>query len=108
MTDVEVSGNFPAVLENVRKGVEIVVEKDNRPVAVIRLPQRSGRSISDCIASAKASGSRVTLDGGFAHDVEEGIKERQEPLIGGPCHRAGLRGWRPSTAVISKEYPTLA
>jgi antitoxin (DNA-binding transcriptional repressor) of toxin-antitoxin stability system len=75
----EVSNNFAAVLENIRKGVEVVVEQDHRPVALICLPTRSGRPISECIASAKASGSKVTLDGGFAHDVEEGIRERQEP-----------------------------
>ena len=40
-------------------------------------PDRLERLISDCIASAEASGSRVTLDGGFAEDVEEGIEKRQ-------------------------------
>jgi antitoxin (DNA-binding transcriptional repressor) of toxin-antitoxin stability system len=79
MTYSEVSSNFAAVLENIRNGVEVVVEQDHRPVALIRSPKRSGRPISECIASAKASGSKVTLDGGFAHDVEEGIKDRQEP-----------------------------
>jgi antitoxin (DNA-binding transcriptional repressor) of toxin-antitoxin stability system len=59
--------------------VEVIVEQDSRPVAVIRPLKRSGRSISECIASAKASGSVVTLDGGFAEDVEEGIKDRQQP-----------------------------
>lgn len=79
MTYNEVSNNFAAVLENIRKGVEVIVEQDHCPVALIRSPKRSGRSISECIASAKASGSKVTLDGDFAHDVEEGIKDRQEP-----------------------------
>ncbi len=79
MTYDEVSNNFAAVLENIRNGVEVVVEQDHRPVALISSPKRSGRPISECIASARASGSPVTLDGGFAHDVEEGIKERQEP-----------------------------
>lgn len=79
MTYNEVSNNFAAVLENIRKGVEVVVEQDHRPVALIRLPKRSGRAISECIASAHASNSKVTLDGGFARDVEEGIKARREP-----------------------------
>jgi antitoxin (DNA-binding transcriptional repressor) of toxin-antitoxin stability system len=43
MTYHEVSSNFAAVLENIRKGVEVVVEQDNRPVAVIRSPKRYGR-----------------------------------------------------------------
>lgn len=79
MSDSDVTNNFAAVLEKVRQGLEVVVEQDHRPVALIRSPKRSGRLISDCIASAKASGSRITLDGAFAQDVEEGIRDRQEP-----------------------------
>lgn len=79
MTESEVTHNFAAVLEKIRTGVEVVVEQDHRPIAVIRSPVRSGRPISECIASARASGSKVTLDEGFAKDVEEGIKDRQQP-----------------------------
>jgi antitoxin (DNA-binding transcriptional repressor) of toxin-antitoxin stability system len=38
MTDNEVTSNFAAVLEKIRKGVEVIVEQDNRPVALIRSP----------------------------------------------------------------------
>jgi antitoxin (DNA-binding transcriptional repressor) of toxin-antitoxin stability system len=79
MTEAEVTNNFGAVLERLRQGAEIVVEQDHQPVAIIRPPKRSGRPISACIASAKASGSKVTLDDGFAADVEEGIRSRQQP-----------------------------
>jgi antitoxin (DNA-binding transcriptional repressor) of toxin-antitoxin stability system len=79
MTEAEVTNNFGAVLEKLQQGAEIVVEQGHRPVAIIRPPGRSGRPISECIASAKASGSKVTLDGGFAADVEEGIGSRQQP-----------------------------
>ncbi len=79
MSENEVTKNFAVVLEKVRKGIEVVVEQDHHPVAVIRSPRRSGRAISECISSAKASGSRVTLDDGFARDVEEGIRGRQQP-----------------------------
>jgi len=79
MTDAEVANNFAAVLEKLKHGAEVVVEQGYRRVAVIRPPHRSGRPISECIASAKASGSQVTLDTGFAADVEEGIGGRQEP-----------------------------
>jgi len=80
MSEAELARDLHAVLEKVRQeGVEVIVEQDHRPVAVIRSTHRSGRPISECIASAKASGSRVTLDGGFAADVEEGIRSRQEP-----------------------------
>ena len=79
MTEAEVTRDFAAVLEKIQQGAEVVVQQDHRPVAVIRPPKRSGRPISECIASAKASGSQVTLDTGFAADVEEGIGGRQEP-----------------------------
>lgn len=78
MSESEVSHNFAAVLEKIRAGVEVVVERDHRAVAVIRPPARTGRPISECIASARASGSDVTLDEGFGRDVEEGIRERQK------------------------------
>jgi hypothetical protein len=77
MTEAEVTKDFGAVLEKLQQGAEIVVEQDHRPVAIIRPPNRSGRPISECIAAAKASGSTVTLDGGFGADVEEGIRNRQ-------------------------------
>jgi antitoxin (DNA-binding transcriptional repressor) of toxin-antitoxin stability system len=79
MTEAEVTRDFAAVLQKIQQGAEVIVEQDHRPVAVIRPPKRSGRPISECIASAKAGGSKVTLDGGFAADVEEGIGERQKP-----------------------------
>lgn len=67
------------MLAKVQEGVEVIVEQNHRPVATIKPPKRSGRPISECIASAKASGSKVMLDGGFGNDVEEGIRERSEP-----------------------------
>jgi antitoxin (DNA-binding transcriptional repressor) of toxin-antitoxin stability system len=79
MSEAEVTSNFAAVLEKLRHGMEVIVEQDRHPVAVIRSPKRSGRPISECIASARASASKVTLDGGFAADVEEGVRSRQEP-----------------------------
>ena len=81
MTQAEVTNDFAAVIEKLKEGAEVVVEQDHRPVAIIRQPKRSGRSISECIASAKASGSKVTLDGGFAADVEEGMRSRGASAI---------------------------
>ena len=78
MNENEVTANFADVLEKVRNGVEVIVEQNHQPVAVIRAPKRSGRLISECIASAKASGAKATLDEGFAKDVEDGIRERSK------------------------------
>ena len=80
ITEAELARDVRAVLAKVESGSEVIIEQeDHRPVATIRPPNRSGRPISECIASAKASGSKVTLDKGFSADVEAGIKERGQP-----------------------------
>ena len=79
ISEAEFARDPYAVLAKVEEGVEVVVERNHRPVATIKTPGRSGRPISACIASARASGSKVILDGGFGKDVEEGIRERSEP-----------------------------
>ncbi len=79
ITEAELARDVHAVLAKVQTGVEVVVEQDHRTVATIKPPVRSGRPISACIASAKASGSKVTLDDGFGKDVEEGVKGRSQP-----------------------------
>ena len=79
ISDADLARDLYAVLAKVEEGVEVIVERNHRPVATIRTPKRSGRLISECIASARASGSKVILDGGFGKDVEEGIKERSQP-----------------------------
>jgi len=79
ITEAELARDVLAVLAKVQEGVEVIVERDHRPVATIKPAKRSGRPISECIASAKASGSKVTLDGDFGKAVEEGIRERSQP-----------------------------
>jgi hypothetical protein len=68
-----------SVLARVQEGVEIIVELDHRPIAVIKPPTSTGRLLSEAIALAEARGSSVTLDEGFMKDVEEGIVSRSEP-----------------------------
>jgi len=79
ITEAELARDTHAVLARVREGVEVIVEQDHRPVAVIRTPQRSGRLLSECIALAEARGSTATPDEGFMKDVEEGIASRSQP-----------------------------
>ncbi|MGA3044029.1 MAG: hypothetical protein ABSF54_24915 [Bryobacteraceae bacterium] len=79
MTEAEVAGDLHGVLDRVQQGVEIVVEQDHRPVAVIRSPLPKGRMLSECIALAEARGSAATLDEGFMKDVEEGIALHRQP-----------------------------
>ena len=79
ISDADFARDPYAVLAKVEEGVEVIVERNHRPVATIKPPKRSGRLIPECIASARASGSKVVLDGGFSKDVEEGIRERSQP-----------------------------
>src|SRR5229473_1292841 len=76
MTEAEVARNLHDVLARVQQGIEVVVEQDHRPVAIIRSPLPKGRLLSECIAMAEARGSTATLDEGFMKDVEEGIASR--------------------------------
>ncbi len=66
ITEAEVIKDIAAVLAQVRQGVEVVVEQDHRPVAVIKPSQPVGRMISEVIADLKARGSNVAMDEDFA------------------------------------------
>ncbi len=79
MTEAEVARDLHGVLAKVQQGLEVVVEQDHRPVAVIRSPLPKGRLLSECIALAEARGSAATLDEGFMKDVEEGIARHSQP-----------------------------
>jgi antitoxin (DNA-binding transcriptional repressor) of toxin-antitoxin stability system len=79
MTEAEVASDLHGVLAKVQQGVEVVVEQNHRPVAVIRSPLPKGRLLSECIALAEACGSGATLDEGFMKDVEEGTSSRSQP-----------------------------
>ena len=69
------------LLAHVRAGAEVVIEKDERPVAVLRSAEpHLGRLLSESIALAEAHGSAATLDGDFGRDLEEIINSHREPL----------------------------
>lgn len=79
LTEAEVARDLHEVLDKVQRGMEIVVEQDHRPVAVIRALPPTGRLLSESIALAEARGATATLDEGFMKDVEEGIASRSIP-----------------------------
>jgi antitoxin (DNA-binding transcriptional repressor) of toxin-antitoxin stability system len=84
ITEAELASDTHAVLEKVRAGVEIVVDQDHRPVAVIKTPQGPGRKISECIVLAKAYEEKLGYapvpDPDFAQDVQAAIDAHREPL----------------------------
>jgi len=81
MTDSDVTSNFAAVLKKIGEGIEVVVEQNHRPVALIRSPLYEGRLLSECIAVAEARGTTAVPDEGFMEDVAEGITERSKAWI---------------------------
>jgi antitoxin (DNA-binding transcriptional repressor) of toxin-antitoxin stability system len=80
MTEAEVAEDFAAVVEKIKQGAEVIVERNARPVAVIKFPQFRGRAIDECIALASKHGSHVILDEGFTEDLEAVINSHREPL----------------------------
>lgn len=79
ITEAELARDVQAVLARVEEGVEVIVERDHRPVAVIRSPQRSGRLISEVLRQAQERNSTVTLDPEFGKDLEAVIASHQQP-----------------------------
>ena len=81
MTEDELARDLHAVLERVRQGVEIVVDRDHYPVAVIKPAEPVRRTISELIRLAeereRERGYPVTLDPDFAEDVAEVVRNRQ-------------------------------
>ena len=81
ISDAEAAGDFASLLERVRAGAEIVIEHDARPVAVLHSAEPVRRTISECIALAKAheeeTGKAPVLDPDFAADVEEILSHRK-------------------------------
>jgi len=79
MSEAEVARDLHAVLAQVQQAIEIVIEQDHRPVAVLKPPQSAGpgRKLSECIALAKAYeeklGCAPVMDADFAADVQAGI-----------------------------------
>jgi antitoxin (DNA-binding transcriptional repressor) of toxin-antitoxin stability system len=79
VTEAELARDTRAVLAKVREGVEVIVEQDHRPIAIIRTPPRSGRPISDILREAKERNSTVTLDSDFGTDLGAIIAAHQQP-----------------------------
>lgn len=84
ITEAELARDLHAVLAKVRAGSEVIVEQEDRPVAVIRRPAGPGRSIGECIELARAHEQRLGYapapDAEFGRDVERGIEDRAAPF----------------------------
>ena len=79
ISEGDLAKDVRSILLRVETGAEIVIERDARPVAVIRPAEPVRRKISECIALMPA-GSTATIDPDFAKDVEAAISAHRELL----------------------------
>jgi prevent-host-death family protein len=82
ISDAEAANDFASLLNRVSEGAEVIIERDSRPIAVVRPAEAPrGRLLSECIALAEAhakeSGYEPTMDPDFAADVREIINSRK-------------------------------
>jgi len=82
MSETEAASDLASLLDRVSAGAEVIIERDSRPVAIVRPAEAPrGRLLSESIALAEAHakelGHEPTLDPDFAADVREIIKSRK-------------------------------
>jgi antitoxin (DNA-binding transcriptional repressor) of toxin-antitoxin stability system len=79
MSEAELVRDIASVLDRVQPGVEIVIEGNAQPVAVLRPAQLKRRKLSEIVASLSEQ-SIATIDPDFATDVQTFIDRHREPL----------------------------
>ena len=79
ITEAELARDIASVLDRVQCGAEIVIERNARPVAVLRAAEPRHRKLSEIAASLSAH-STATIDPDFAADVQSFIDSHREPL----------------------------
>jgi antitoxin (DNA-binding transcriptional repressor) of toxin-antitoxin stability system len=82
LSEAEAASDFASLLDRVSAGAEVIIERDSRPVAIVRPAETSrGRLLSESIALAEAHakelGSEPTMDPDFASDLREIIGSRK-------------------------------
>jgi prevent-host-death family protein len=79
ISEAELAGNTASILDGVRSGTEIVIERNAQPVAVLRPAEPRRRKLSEIMASLSEQ-STATIDPDFAADVQAGIDSHREPI----------------------------
>ena len=81
ISEAEAASDFAALMARVRAGAKVIIQNGAGPVAVLHAAEPEHRSISECIALAKAheeeTGKAPVLDPDFAKDVEEILSHRK-------------------------------
>jgi prevent-host-death family protein len=81
ISEADAASDFASILDRVRAGIEIVIEHNACPVAVVRPAESHVRRLSESLRLAREHGSTVTLDPEFAKDVEAAVESHREPLV---------------------------
>ena len=79
ITEAELALGITSVLDRVQSGTEIVIERNDKPVAVLRAAEPRRRKLSEIMASLSEH-STATVDVGFEKDVQAFIDGHREPL----------------------------
>jgi len=79
INEADLARNIAALLDRVQTGVDVVIERDERPVAILRAAEPRRRKLSE-IAASLSKDSTATLDAGFAADVQAFVDSHREPL----------------------------
>jgi antitoxin (DNA-binding transcriptional repressor) of toxin-antitoxin stability system len=79
ISEAELVKDVRSILQCVETGAEVIIERDMRPVAILRAAVPVRRKISECIALLSAD-STATIDPDFAEDVEAAIAAHRESL----------------------------
>jgi prevent-host-death family protein len=80
VSEAEAANDCPSLLERVRAGAVVVIERNAEPVAVLRPAAPNVRPLSESLRLAKERASNTTLDGEFGRDLEGVISSHPEAL----------------------------
>lgn len=79
ITEAELVRNIATVLDRVESGEEIIIERNAKPLAILRAAEPRRRKLSEIMA-ALPEHSTAILDADFAADVQSFIDSHRDPL----------------------------
>jgi antitoxin (DNA-binding transcriptional repressor) of toxin-antitoxin stability system len=79
ISEADLAKDVQSILDRVRSGTEVIIERDAHAIAVLRATAPSRRKVSECIELLPAD-SDATIDPDFAKDVEAAIASHRDPL----------------------------
>jgi len=79
ISEAELARDIASVLDRVQSGAEVVIERNARPIAVLRAAEPRRRKLSE-IMEALPQDSPAIIDPDFAAGVQAFIAGHREPL----------------------------